>query len=258
MLEQYLIDQLPDYILTNDSYKDGGQQGFIERYLRIFGQEWDTETMPLLDGYDSTIGPYGCPTEHLRYLEDLQGDIKNWGPTEHDRRKFLSYIVSVYNIKGTIASMKAILGLRKINIIAVQEQVPVGVTYDADPLGLYDEAEPILYDDTCPLCTEVVILGLSGYNVDITEEELIILHELLDLVTPINVSTRFVQAYIATAPANLTAEFGPDISSQVTLDWTSTSGGSESGFEIEWSTDSVNFDLLANTPKETEQYIQNF
>ena len=69
MLKEYIKAELPDYILENDSYKDGSDKGFIERFLEIFGEELDDNTLTSLEAYDSTIGPQGAELAHLTYLE---------------------------------------------------------------------------------------------------------------------------------------------------------------------------------------------
>src|SRR5690606_8746152 len=183
----FLIGLLPSYILENDSYKVGGK-GFVERYLSIFGDEWDEQFLGFIQDFVDILGPYSTDEKYLEYLEDLQGDIENYTDTEQHRRKVISYIISIYNVKGTKKSITQVLAIMGIKVVSIEIQTTpisaydtIGVFYDADPPFLYDAS-------SCSLCSTINITGtyLGGFG--LTEDQQIIVEKLIELVLPINLT----------------------------------------------------------------------
>jgi len=154
-LLEYIIDLLPDYIIDEDSLKDGQQKGFIQRYMEIFGLELDEFYYSQVTEVTDQIDPFTARVEMLEYIGFTLGDIPNLTNSEAAYRRFLSHIISIYKIKGTIRSFEAILYTLGVDTI-VTEIVPGGILYDN---GItYDSGQQ--YDRDCEPC--------SDYDLDIT------------------------------------------------------------------------------------------
>jgi hypothetical protein len=189
MLEQFLKNLIPSYILEKDSYKDVDGKGFVERYLEIFGQELDDNTLASLEDYEiSTIDVNLTAEKFLDYYEDLQGDIKNFGTDTAARRSIIKYIISIYSIKGTKESIKQILATRGYKVNTITEHDPVEYRYDGAGVN-YDD--PLVkYDEVCQGCSEITIDMDKNYVEAITVAELVVIDQLLDLVLPIDTTIR--------------------------------------------------------------------
>lgn len=157
LLKDYIRENvIPDYIIDNDSYKDGDGRGFVERYLSIFGMELDEFYYPLVDQLQVEFDPLTMQGKFLDYVGYQIGDIPNITHTEAGWRRLLSYIVSIWKIKGTLRSFRAILLPLQVIVTDIEEIVPLVWAYD---MGLkYDTG--VKYDLHCPQCSE--------YNLTVT------------------------------------------------------------------------------------------
>lgn len=180
VFKDYLTNLLPDYIRDQDSYKDVNNKGFIVRFLEIFGEELDDEFYSKIEGWLVNINPLTSDSSYLDYFAVMLGDIERVITSEHDYRRFLTYLMSIYKIKGTkksYVSMLRSIGLETV----VNELIPDGNNYD-DPLVAYDDSA-IAYDvDNAPCSDyELVITGPP-----ITGEIYRLINLLVDLIEPIN------------------------------------------------------------------------
>jgi len=187
VLKDYLIDRLPRYILTEDSYQDSNGKGFIERYLAIFGEELDDNTLPKLEEIENLANPILLNNPNfLEYHSFLKGDldITSLALDNSTYRNLLTYILSIYKAKGTLKSYKAILGLLKITDVEIEPIVITaggydsGVTYD-DGTTFYDGVGV-----TCQRCFEYNLI-LTGIDT-ITSNLFNNIIKLVKLVEPIN------------------------------------------------------------------------
>ena len=56
LFKTYLFDKLPGFFKREDTFKDGNDEGLLERYLKIFGEELDENVSDDIDNYlDSCI-----------------------------------------------------------------------------------------------------------------------------------------------------------------------------------------------------------
>jgi hypothetical protein len=180
LLKDYMPALLPDYVRDQDSYKDLNNKGFIVRFLEIFGEELDDEFYSKIEGWLINISPITSDAIYLDYFAVMLGDIEKVSSNTQRYRGFLSYIASIYKIKGTKKSYVAIL--RSIGLeTVVNELVPDGNNYD-DPLVEYDDPG-IAYDvDNAP-CSDYT-LTITGPT--ITGEIYRLIDLLVNLVEPIN------------------------------------------------------------------------
>ena len=177
----YIKALLPNYIIDQDSLKDGGGKGFLERYLEIFGLELDEFYYSEIDKVPDQVNPLISLSQYLDYIGYTLGDIPNITSTEPGYRRFLSYIISIYKIKGTIGSFKAILYTLGLEV-TLTEVLPGAVLYDSGVT--YDEAQPISYDINCEPCSDydLDIIGVES----ITSQLYNAIISAVKLVEPIN------------------------------------------------------------------------
>lgn len=184
-LKEYVISLVDDYILSSDSYKDVNGKGFVQRYLEIFGAELDEYYYPLIEGLENEWNPLTVTnTGYLDYIAFLLGDIPNIATDTESYRRVLTYIVSIYKIKGTLKSIYAILYPLKVVVTDIVELDPGAVQYDT---GLtYDDGH--LYDNNCPQCSEfdLEVTSVLALTTELYNKIL----DTLPLVLPINFKLR--------------------------------------------------------------------
>jgi hypothetical protein len=156
IFKDYIVKTLPDYIIVNDSYKDVNQKGFVVRFLEIFGTELDDEIYNKIDELSNQYNPLTANVEYLEYFAAEMGDLPKFLENDIDFARVLTFIISIYKIKGRIKSYKALLTCLGFSNVVLNEIVPVGAQYDN---GLfYDDG--VFYDDDCVTC--------SDYEIEIT------------------------------------------------------------------------------------------
>ena len=147
-----LFSKLPYYFKENDSYKDGNNEGLLERYMEIFCQEIDDNVSPyieeVLDITDVEKLPgltHGDPEILFNYISALFGDppdvgigeIYSGGDTEY--QKLIRYVIHILRNKGTIIGLSLYLAIYGYKIDLITESPAV--------VGFYDYSPPIKYDD---------------------------------------------------------------------------------------------------------------
>lgn len=108
-----LFNLLPVYFKKNDTYKDENNEGLLERYLAVFGNELDREVIPAIHCYLNIVDAAVANPKFLNHLSDTVGRPPDIFQDDEIYRNLLKYIVTFYKIKGTIRSYQlffAILG----------------------------------------------------------------------------------------------------------------------------------------------------
>ncbi len=188
MIKEYVKEKLPSYIIDNDSYKDINGKGFVERYLEIFGGELDDEYIPELEQLIQQKNPQLTRSEFLDYIAGQLGDLPNISQDTAHYRNILSFIVSLWNIRGTKQSYISILYSLGLTGTTITEIPLVTVAYD-DPAVSYDATETFAYDTSCQTCSEYYITTTGPtLTVDIYQRLL----GLVELVEPINAKLKHV------------------------------------------------------------------
>lgn len=185
-LKEYITSLLPPYIKDQDSYKDVNEKGFVERYIEIFGLELDEHYYPKIYEVEKEFSPLDTTNPaFLDYFGFTLGDWPRFSITEAGYRRFLSYVVSIFKIKGTIKSFYAILYPLGVQIESFTEIPLVTVAYDA---GFdYDEAE-VNYDEVCQTCSyyDLSVSSLDDLSAQLYQKIL----DAISLVEPINARLR--------------------------------------------------------------------
>lgn len=190
--QNWIFNQLPTYFKKFDTYKDLNGRGLLERFLEALGLELDQELIPPLENYLDITDTSTAPSEHIVHISYTLGRPPNFFTSEAEYRKFLSFILSLYKIKGTLKSYQALLAYFNYQVNLITEFPPC-VTYDTE--FTYDE-DGTAYDTCCEPCVKYKLilsqpgapcLPSPGFTWDLTNFEAPgVLGAILCLVEPIN------------------------------------------------------------------------
>lgn len=191
VFRNYIPGLLPNSVIDRDSYKDIDGKGFVERFLRAFGDELDNSHSAKLEGisklyepmavlellgestFDSTFDfTFGGPDINIpQYLDNFAialGDIPRFLTNDQDFARFLTYLLAIWKIKGTAKSYKALLTILGHSNLSITETLPFEMIYDKVPPLLYDDPT-VFYDLNCSTCSDYQIIltttiPLTGAN----------------------------------------------------------------------------------------------
>lgn len=149
----HLFGKLPYFFKENDTYKDGNDEGLLERYLQIFCAELDAEVSPYIDELPDIVDAEALsgltranPLEFLNVISDSIGNPPDIG-FESEYVTLLRHVVWIYKTKGTRKSLELFLAIFGYAIDTLTESATTEVTYDANPLVQYDDTPaPLVYD----------------------------------------------------------------------------------------------------------------
>jgi len=169
----HLFGLLPEYFKVNDSYKDGNDEGLLERYLEIFCAEIDNEVSPYLtelpnitDASALTGLTRNNPTELLQYLSLFFGnppDIStadDWSGTEAEYIILIRYMKHILQTKGTVKSLIYFLAIYGYELTTLTESSISLTKYDETPT-------PIQYDNNAQY--DLGFTFYSGFDIAITD-----------------------------------------------------------------------------------------
>lgn len=164
----FTADRLPDYFRRNDSYQNSEGEGLLIRYLTIFGNEIDQEIIPTIECYLNIIDAQECDAKFLTHISDVLGNPPDIFGEDDKYRNLLSYICSVYKIKGTKPAYELFFSILGFDIDLVEiEPKRIITNYDAN--GLYDSGLTYDQGDGCVPCSEY---DITFYPKDIDNFEL--------------------------------------------------------------------------------------
>lgn len=148
----FMFGKLPVFFKVNDSYKDGNDEGLLERYLEIFCAEIDGELSPYIDEVLDITDAEALsgltrdnPTELLTHISELFGDPPDIGTglaysgDEDNYIALIRYIANILRTRGTTKSLEYFLALYDYEIDTLTESTDTIGIYDATPTVLeYD------------------------------------------------------------------------------------------------------------------------
>lgn len=156
--KDWLFGKLPQYFKDNDTYVDLNGEGLLERYLRNYGDELDENIMPFINDFLDLFDAAKCQATLLPHLSFLLGIPITIDDTEATYRKVLKYAIQLYKVKGTEPSYQMLFNFIGLDISVIEDTPQTPVTYDADPMYIYDEPTGVRqYDTSCASC--------SGYTI---------------------------------------------------------------------------------------------
>lgn len=150
----FLFGKLPYYFKENDSYKDGNDEGLLERYLEIFCAEIDNEVSPYIDEVLDITDASALsgltrdnPTELLIHISKLFGNPPDVGTGEAysggeaEYIILIRYIRQILQTKGTVQSLIYYLAIYGYEIDTLTPEAPSLISYDVTPTALkYDDS----------------------------------------------------------------------------------------------------------------------
>ena len=137
VFQTFTQDRLPDYFRRNDTYVDENGDGLLMRYLSIFGDEIDQEIIPTIECYLNIIDAQNCDPQYLTHLSDVLGNPPDIFGDDDKYRNLLSYICSVYKIKGTKKAYELFFSLLGFDIDF----------YDAFDITSFSKLPSCLFDE---------------------------------------------------------------------------------------------------------------
>lgn len=120
----FIFNKFPPYFKTNDSYINDDGEGLLERYLSVPG-EYMEEVEDFADNW--VINVKDLKTCYVQYISLHANDLGNppdifpYDINNENFRKFLTYVVSIYKIKGTLRSYQVLFGLLGYRVEWVEE-----------------------------------------------------------------------------------------------------------------------------------------
>lgn len=158
LFRNFLFSRLPNYFKANDSYKNKEDEGLLERFMKVMGEELDDNVYPLIYNYLDILDAKKTPAKYLNHLSDTLGNPPDIFGADRPYRNMLSYITAIYKIKGTKKAYELFFSILGFDII-INEIIPETTQSLYDYGGIYDndnifENATVNYDETaCPTCT---------------------------------------------------------------------------------------------------------
>lgn len=180
---------LPIYIIREDSYKDSEDRGLFERYMMLFGDNIDEQISSEVENYLNIIDATICDEKFLNHISDVLGNPPDVFLNEAQYRNLLSYILSVYKIKGTKRAYELFFSMLGF-VIEIEEIPPISNEGNYDSEGNYDGDELLaIYDQN--LCQPCSFYTIKFYYRDdlnqvVTLQTLELLRAAIDFNEPIN------------------------------------------------------------------------
>jgi hypothetical protein len=150
----YIFSLFPEFYKDNDSYKDINGEGLLERYTQIFGEEIDEKIIVFAEEFTKNVDMFECDAKFLNHIAYALGNPPDVLSDEDKYRKLLSYIVSVYKIKGTKRSYELLFNILGYNVSVIEHLPCEGYYYD---MGYTYDEEGVIYDKFCCPCSQYEI-----------------------------------------------------------------------------------------------------
>ena len=184
--KDYLFNTLSTYFYDNDTNKNVNGEGLLQRYLQVFGEEIDEEVIPKIEDFINNLDAKNCDENTLKYISDFFGNPPDLFLDDNLYRKLLTFVISIYKIKGTSRSFELFFNLLGYNVIITDE--PKNSFFFYDELNLFYDTLQVNYDGGCKLCNKYSITFSSIDNPlePITQATLNKLVSVIKFVEPIN------------------------------------------------------------------------
>lgn len=180
---------LNDYFFEEDTNKDIYGEGTLTRYLGMLGSEIDENIVPYIECLLNIVDAQTTDSKFLNHLAEVLGSPPNITFDEQSFRNLLTYIISIYKVKGTRKSYELFFGLLGYNIQLIELPINENInSYDKE--GKYDTT--LNYDsDSCQSCSEYdIILLPKDSNKPLTKDVLDRVMRAIELNEPINAKLR--------------------------------------------------------------------
>lgn len=192
-ITDWFFRRLPTYYKMNDTYKDGSGRGLLERYMSTLDSEVLEQIFPNIYYYLENIDAQNCEPKFLNHISDVLGNPPDIFDDENKYRNLLSYIVSVYKIKGSIESYELffdILGFKveieEVPLLNLNSLYDNGGEYDSDEFeSTYDKGR-------CQSCSyyDITLYHKDVNNFTIDQNIINNIREAITFNEPINAKLR--------------------------------------------------------------------
>lgn len=193
IITDWFFRLLPMYYKINDSYKDENDRGLLQRYLSAFDPVVLNEIFPNIENYLDITDAQTCNPKYLTHISDVLGNPPDVFGDENKYRNLLTYIVSVYKIKGSIESYELFFDI--LGFYSEITEIPLlNRTSLYDNGGIYDSDEFLSeYDrNLCQTCSyyDITLYNKNVDNYNITQEIINNIREAIKFNEPINARLR--------------------------------------------------------------------
>lgn len=217
-----IFDIFPVYFKRYDSYKDGFDRGFLERYMIAYGWEIDENIIPYIDCFLKIIDAKETPNIYLNHLSDILGsppDIYQ----DDSYRNILRYIVSIYKIKGTKKSYELFFSFLGFQV-EIEEIEPNYYNDRYDTNEVYDSGriEQVYDNDPCNVCVEYNITFYREGYTNLSQNLIEKIKKVITFLEPINVRLRNLDFGIYledTLKLNITDEIDTETETNINKYW---------------------------------------
>lgn len=144
----FLFKLLPQYFKEEDSYKNGSDEGLLERFLQTPDDMLNDTRDKVENLVRDVIDIANCDPKFLNHIAYTLGNPPDIMNDEGLYRKLLHYVTSLYKIKGTIPSYRYFFNLLGFSI-SITETDCIDTLYDTGIL--YDDGN--FYDKYCCGCS---------------------------------------------------------------------------------------------------------
>lgn len=118
--ETWLFQNLPQYFKENDSYKNSGGSGLLERFIGELGKDFDTYIIPKIEDFLSIHASLTTDDIYVAYIAWALGNppdtFTHYVGHEEDYRQVLRYLVDVNKVKGTRQGFDMLFGLLGVTV----------------------------------------------------------------------------------------------------------------------------------------------
>lgn len=164
--KDWVFNRFPTPYRDKDTYKDSQGKGLLERYLTNFGIEYDDEMVLFIHDFMDILNVNLTPEKFLPFIGYTLGSPPTLGldvDGNNAQRKFLSYLVSLYKIKGTAQSYNLLFNLLGLECTIIL--FPKNTNKKYDTLKIYDDpTNTIQFDLSCEPCQEYSINYWNKYD----------------------------------------------------------------------------------------------
>lgn len=187
--KNYLFNALPDYFHEQDTYKNSQGQGLLQRFTQVIGLELDRKIVPKINCYLEIIDSTICEERFLHHISDTLGNPPDVFQDPAIYRNLLSYIVSVYKIKGTTKAYELFFSILGFGVDIIEYPPADGET-NYDQGGNYNTGNELsIYDhDICLDCKlySIEFYPLEGNSMVVTPAVISKLQAAIEFNEPIN------------------------------------------------------------------------
>jgi hypothetical protein len=215
--KDWLFRQLPEKLQEIDSNKNPNGEGTLQRYLQAMNVEFDDNMVDFIEKFPDILDITTIPDSLLPFLGYNLGSPPDIDGTPTTYRKLLSYIVTIYKIKGTVCCYQLLFNLLGLGVIVYE--YPKQTTKKYDEGNTYDEDDPILYDIPCEPCNEY---DLYYWNLNdncqvpninpVPPAILAAIQEIICFIQPIDAKLKNLAQQI-----NLCEDFTPEMENEVEI-----------------------------------------